>query len=436
MSPPGDRTSPPPGDRTSAPPGDRVSARLVSVTEPFASADGDLLSHLPASGGVAWLRHGEGFIGFGQALRIAGGTGPDRFRRAASAVREALGAAQTEDRVGTWGTGPIAFGSFTFDPDSEGSELVIPAVVIGRSGGRSWITRTGLERAPELDEVLADAGQAVPDGHGVSGPQPALDGISFRRAVETARAAIGEGSIDKVVLSLQATVTGPTSFDLRRAVTNLAGAYPGCYTFASGDFVGASPELLVRREGRSLRSVPLAGSTRRGTTPEEDRALQQTLLASAKDRWEHDLAVVTVVESLRPLSRQLRIDPEPSVLSLANVAHLATEITGELAGEETALEVAGAIHPTAAVCGTPTRRALALIRELEGVNRGRYAGPVGWVGANGDGEWAIALRCAELHGRSARLFAGAGIVAQSDPDAELEEVRLKLRPVLSALDLS
>lgn len=433
-------------------PADRGGRRLVSVTthldQDSKAADllarlpgrgdpaADLLGHLPAVGGIAWVRHGEGFAGFGQVLRIDAGTGPDRFARAAAELRALFGPADVVDEVGGWATGPIAFGSFTFDPDSGGSQLVIPAAIVGRSGNRAWLTRVGWDRAPGVDETLVTAGSAgaAPDPP-LSSTQP-LSADSFRRAVATAKAAIGEGKLDKVVLSLQSTLRAADPFEPRRVAANLAQAYPGCYTFVSGSFLGASPELLVRREGRSVRSVPLAGSTRRGATPGEDAELQQLLLASRKDRWEHDLAVVTVVESLRPLCRRLRIDPEPSVLALANVAHLATEVTGELAGGQTALEVAGAIHPSAAVCGTPTRRALALIRELEGADRGRYAGPVGWVGANGDGEWAIALRCAEVSGREARLFAGAGIVAQSDPDAELAEVRLKLRPVLSALDLA
>jgi menaquinone-specific isochorismate synthase len=255
------------------------------------------------------------------------------------------------------------------------------------------------------------------------------------QAVESAREAIREGRLDKVVLSLQVLEVAASPFDLRRVVRRLAEDYPQCFTFAFESLVGASPELLVRREGRSVRSVPLAGSTRRGATGDEDAELGRRLLASRKDRWEHDLAVVTVVESLHPICRTLKIDPEPSVLRLANVAHLATEVVGELGGDPTALEIAGAVHPTAAVCGTPTRKALALIRALEGANRGRYAGPVGWVDARGDGEWAIALRCAALSGTTARLYAGAGIVSGSDPQAELEEARLKLRPVRSALDL-
>jgi menaquinone-specific isochorismate synthase len=265
-----------------------------------------------------------------------------------------------------------------------------------------------------------------------------LDEESFTRAVKAARDAIRNGRLDKVVLSLQEVATSASSFDQRAVLARLAAEYPQCYTFALDSLVGASPELLVRREGRALRSQPLAGSSRRGETPEEDAELGAALAASPKDRWEHDLAVVTVVEALHPLCRTLRIDPEPSLLRLANVQHLATEVVGELSGDPVpdALSIAGAVHPTGAVCGTPSRKALALIRELEGPHRGRYAGPVGWVGANGDGEWAIALRCAELSGTTARLFAGCGIVAQSDPRAELEEARLKLRPVRSALGIA
>ena len=311
------------------------------------------------------------------------------------------------------------------------------------------MTRTGRGRPPEPGEAgPPPAGDSpVTEGSG----RPALDEESWVQAVESAREAIRNGRLDKVVLSLQVLEVSESPFDLRSVVRSLAAGYPECFTFTFESLVGASPELLVRREGRSVRSIPLAGSTRRGATGEEDAELARKLLSSRKDRWEHDLAVVTVVESLHPLCRTLRIDPEPTVLRLANVQHLATEVAGELSADPmaptapmapaapaapTALEIAGAVHPTAAVCGTPTRKALAFIRELEGVNRGRYAGPVGWVDARGDGEWAIALRCAELSGTAARLFAGAGIVSGSDPVAELEDARLKLRPVGSALNLS
>lgn len=414
------------------------SEPLVSCTTAF-DAPEDLLALLPAAGGTVWLRQGAGFVGWGEAARVSAGTGPERFRRAAAALAALFAGAEVDNQVGGWATGLIATGSFTFDPDAPGSGLVIPAVVVGRVEGRAWITRTGWGRPPELAEVAAAPAPApVPAPVAPGGlDHPALDEETFREAVTAARDAIARGGLDKVVLSLRARVQSPKgAFDLQQVLRRLAAGYPQCYTFAHGDMLGASPELLVRREGRTVRSVPLAGSARRGGTPQEDAALGAGLLASTKDRWEHDLAVVTVVESLHPLCRNLRIDPQPTLLRLANVQHLATEVTGELLGEATALDIAGAVHPTAAVCGTPTRKALGIIRDLEGANRGHYAGPVGWMDARGDGEWAIALRCAQVSGDSALLYAGAGIVAASDPDAELEEARLKLRPVLSALDLS
>jgi menaquinone-specific isochorismate synthase len=406
---------------------------LVSRTDPLDDVP-DLIAHLPAAGGVAWIRGGEGLIGWGEAARVPVGTGPGRFERAAAAVAELLLSAEVRNAVGGWGTGPLAFGSFAFDADSAASALTIPAVVIGVSGGRAWVTRTSSGAGAPAGEAGGPESRAPAAGGAVN----ALDEESFTRAVEAARDAICNGRLDKVVLSLQVVVTSASPFDQRAVLARLAAEYPQCYTFAFDSFVGASPELLVRREGRALRSQPLAGSSRRGETPEEDAELGAALAASPKDRWEHDLAVVTVVEALHPLCRTLRIDPEPSLLRLANVQHLATEVVGELSGDPVpdALSVAGAVHPTGAVCGTPSRKALALIRELEGPHRGRYAGPVGWVDANGDGEWAIALRCAELSGSTARLFAGCGIVAQSDPRAELEEARLKLRPVRSALGIA
>ena len=399
---------------------------LVCTTEAL-PAPPDPLALLPDAGGVAWIRRGEGFVGWGEAARIPAGTGPRRFEQAAAALARLFATAEISNQVGGWGTGPLAFGSFTFDPDSPGSGLTVPETLVGWSGSRAWVTRC---HGPD-----SGAPEPPPPAQPTP-PRPGLDNQAFTQAVRAAREAIRAGGLDKVVLSLQSGVSGPRPFSVPEVVRRLAAAYPECYAFALGSFVGASPELLVRREGSGIRSVPLAGTTRRGVTPAEDEALGTALLASRKDRWEHDLAVVTVVESLRPLCTRLRIDPEPWVLRLANVQHLATQVTGELAGTPTALEIAGAVHPTAAVCGTPTRKALAVIRDLEGAHRGRYAGPVGWVGAGGDGEWAIALRCGELDGAHARLYAGAGIVAESDPDAELEEALLKLRPVLSALDLA
>ncbi|MGH2688649.1 MAG: isochorismate synthase, partial [Actinomycetota bacterium] len=242
-----------------------------------------------------------------------------------------------------------------------------------------------------------------------------------------------QGELLKVVLARDVLVERPEPLGHRAVARRLAERYPQCWTFVAGGMVGASPELLVRREGPTLQSLTLAGSAPRGADAGEDHTLGAALLRSHKDRWEHELAVRFVRETLSRCCSELWVDPEPFLLRLANVQHLATNIHGLLAEPLPAVELAGRLHPGAAICGTPTRAALEVIDRLEGMDRGHYAAPVGWMDAEGDGEWAIALRCAEVSGTRARLFAGAGIVAESDPASELEETRLKLHPVLSAL---
>jgi menaquinone-specific isochorismate synthase len=212
----------------------------------------------------------------------------------------------------------------------------------------------------------------------------------------------------------------------------LSHRFPECYTFSVGGLVGASPELLVRRNGRRVSSLVLAGTAARSRGP-ADEELGRRLLASEKERDEHDQAVNSVRVILEDLCDRLTV-AEPELLQLPNLQHIATKIEGTLADDISSLEVAGALHPTAAVCGAPTTRALSAIRDLEGMDRGRYAGPVGWTNSRGDGEWAIALRCAEIEGARGRLFAGGGLVAASEPEAELEETRLKFRAMMSVLE--
>ena len=250
---------------------------------------------------------------------------------------------------------------------------------------------------------------------------------------------IKAGLLQKVVLArdLHASVSGP--IDERLLLGRLADRYPDCYTFACGGLVGATPELLIKRQGLQISSLVLAGTAPRGNNPARDAALGTALLASAKDTEEHGYAAAGVRESLAPLCDELTVAPRPALLRLANVQHLATTISGRLAvgadgTSPSVLALADALHPTAAVCGTPAETAMELIRELEGMDRGRYAGPVGWVDSAGNGEWCIALRCAELKGTRARLFAGGGIVADSDPAAELAETQAKFRPMQSALE--
>jgi menaquinone-specific isochorismate synthase len=265
------------------------------------------------------------------------------------------------------------------------------------------------------------------------GRRPKTD-TEWMAAVGSARQSIRDGRLLKVVLARDVVVDHEAPFDARVIARRLAGRYPECWTFACEGLVGASPELLVERQGSTLHSLTLAGSARRGDDPAADEQAGRKLLASRKDRWEHELAVRFVRDTLTRCCAELWVDPEPSLLRLANVQHLATNTHGLLSEPLNAIELAGRLHPGAAICGTPASEALEVIRELEGMDRGHYAAPVGWMDASGNGEWAIALRCAELSGFRARLFAGAGIVAESDPASELEETRLKLRPILSALN--
>jgi isochorismate synthase len=256
-----------------------------------------------------------------------------------------------------------------------------------------------------------------------------------REAVGRIRA----GRLRKVVLARSVLVEAGRELDPRQLARRLRAVDPEHFAFAApagsgGVLVGASPELLVRRAGRAVESAPLAGSAPRSGDPEQDRAHAEGLLASGKEREEHAVVVEAVARALRPFCEELAWDPEPVLLSTANVWHLATRFRGVLREPApSALELVGALHPTPAVGGTPRGEALRTIAELEPFDRGAYAGPVGWMDARGDGEWAIALRCAELRGSTARLFAGAGIVAGSEPERELEETERKFRAFLDSL---
>ena len=261
---------------------------------------------------------------------------------------------------------------------------------------------------------------------------------AYRDAVREATARIGRGDLRKVVLARTVEVEAGRGFDPRLLAHRLRAVDPDAYTFAMptehGVIVGASPELLVSRRGREVRSNPLAGSAPRSGDADEDRANAQALVASSKDREEHAIVVDAVAETLGPFCAELTWDPEPVLRETPNVWHLSTRFRGVLRDPGvSALDLATALHPTPAVAGDPTGIALDTIAELEPFDRDRYAGPVGWVDANGDGEWAIALRCAELRGDRAVLYAGAGIVAGSDPAKELDETERKFRAFLDAL---
>jgi len=412
---------------------DRLVVRTVPVDDP-----GNLAACLPHPRSVSWIRRGEGLVGWGEAARISIPAGEDRFTAGEKWLIELFDGADVRDEVGLPGSGPVAFGSFTFDPTSDGSVLVVPTAVLGRGSGRSWLTTIG--GRPELAVPVgpAPAGLRWHDGS-LTAPQ-------WQRAVSAAVARIRAGDLSKVVLARDQFATASEGIDVRVLLARLAARYPDCWTFCCAGLVGATPELYIRRVGADVRSLVLAGTTPRGGSAAEDDALGAALLASAKDVEEHRYAVADVRRALAPLCDRLVIDDQPWLLRLANLQHLATGVTGRLAGSPqaapaaalsehaSALALAAALHPTAAVCGTPAGAAMELIRELEGMDRGRYAGPVGWVDARGNGEWGIALRCAELDGPRARLFAGCGIVADSDPVAELAETQVKFRPMQDALE--
>jgi menaquinone-specific isochorismate synthase len=254
--------------------------------------------------------------------------------------------------------------------------------------------------------------------------------------VSTAIGRIERGDVEKVVLARDLDALAERPLDPRRLLDRLASRYPGCWTFSVDGLVGATPEMLVRREKGLVTSRVLAGTIRRSGDDARDLALAGRLARSSKDLEEHEYAVRSVAQALAPHCATTNVPEAPFVLHLANVMHLATDVTGVLADGSTSLELAAALHPSAAVCGTPTNAAAELIDELEGMDRDRYAGPVGWMDAQGDGEWGIALRCARIDAadpRRARLFAGCGIVAGSDPAAELSESDAKLVPMREAL---
>jgi menaquinone-specific isochorismate synthase len=260
-----------------------------------------------------------------------------------------------------------------------------------------------------------------------------LTAPEWEQAVAAAVGRITRGDLRKVVLARDLYASAEAPIDPRVLLRRLAARYPDCFTFACAGLVGATPELLIRRDGREVSSLVLAGTKPRGATEAEDERLATELTSSLKENEEHRYAAASLREALAPLCETLEV-AKTELIKYANVQHLGTRVHGTLAVNRSALALVAALHPSAAVGGTPTDAAVELIRELENMDRERYAGPVGWMDAEGNGEWGIALRCAQLDGHRARLFAGCGIVAGSDPAAELAETQVKFRPMQTALE--
>jgi len=406
-----------------------LTARTVEIPDP-----GGLLASLPERG-TSWVRRGDGMVAWGEVAR-RDTTGPERIDEALLWWRRTTRHATVHDEVRVRGTGLVAFGAFAFADDaSAGGALIVPRYVVGRQEGRCFFTVIGVEGVGEVS--LADAlGNSAP-----AGPMPPVevsagDETAWHTAVSAAVAAIGAGEVNKVVLAraVEARAHGP--LDVRSVLARLADEYPMCWTFHIDGMVGATPELLARVDHGLVTSRVLAGTIRMTGDEMGDLARAAALARSSKDREEHSYAVGSVTQVLAAHCASVNVPDEPSVLHLPNVMHLATDITGALSQPVGALDLVRELHPSAAVCGTPTLAAARVIDRLEGLDRGRYAGPVGWIDAAGDGEWCIALRCAEIDRNDParlRLFAGCGIVAASDPASEWAESEAKLEPMRAAL---
>jgi menaquinone-specific isochorismate synthase len=396
----------------------RFVARTRRLGEPV-----DLLSAAGADG-LLHVQAGEGLAGRGVAARIP----------ASEAVRW-LAAVDVDDEVGVPGTGAVAFGALPFHPDPA-ADLLVPAVVWGHRGDDAWVTTIGpphqTPEVPALDEPAApEPTVAEPEVTSVRDPAWWCDLVA--RATAHLRDQ-PEGGLSKVVLAREVLVRQERPFDRAAILRRLAATYPGCFLFLVDGFLGASPELLVRRDGGQVRAQPMAGTAPRGADPDDDAALAEALRSSATYRREHQITIDMVYDTLLPWCSYLDYEPEPSIVAVANVQHLASYVEGLLSEPApSVLELVAALHPTPAVSGWPRDLAIRWIDEHEGFARDRYAGAVGWVDAGGNGAWAVSIRCAQVRGGEARVVAGNGIVAGSDPPTELAETEAKLAAMLSAL---
>ncbi len=441
------------------------SPALVSVTSPLTGRAVDPSAVVAASrrGGEPWFcfeqpdRDGAAVAALGSVLGLEA-DGPKRFAEVAARWRSLAGEAHADDADGPGGAGLVALGGFAFDPSGGASptwsgfapaSLVVPEVSLARRHGQTWLT---VNVSVQPDDTAADARgrvdrtlsrlrvEALPmldpapvGAYEVVSPMPPAH---YEEAVARAVQRIAAREFQKVVLAREVEVHAPVAHDPAAVLGLLREAFPTSFSYAVGrrdaTFIGATPELLIRREGQRASTVALAGSARRSADPAVDDHLGEQLLRSDKDREENAIVARRIARTLRPYSVWVTAAPEPAVIRVANIQHLATPIRAQLASPIGAVELAGRLHPTPAVGAEPAA-ALSVIPALEGFDRGWYAGPVGWTDASGDGEFCVALRCALLRGRVARCYAGCGIVRDSDPAAELAEAEVKLQVMLPAL---
>ncbi len=443
----------------------RKHRTLVSVTSEVDVADpcaAVFASRLASDRWFCWEQPDREFAlaGLGVAYEAAsrGGTRFDDVAR--ECLRVGRDAVLEEPRGLPAGAGPAWLGGFAFaDAGAAASiwsslspgSLVLPELSLCRSGARTFLTLNAIVQPGEEVGMRGEALAARLAGLRAGAPLPMLDPhptaharirsarppAEFEAAVNAATERIGRGEMSKVVLAREVIVGAAAAHDPAALFGAMREQFPACFCFCCGTpeaaFIGASPELLVRRSGASVSTVALAGSTRRSSDPAVDDHLGEQLLRSDKDRREQRIVAERIVRALRPHAVWVEAAAEPEIVKVANIQHLATPVIAQLADPRSAIELAGMLHPTPAVGGEPWPGAATAIAELEGMDRGWYAGPVGWMDATEDGEFCVALRSALLRDREAHLFAGVGVVAGSDPAAELAETEVKLQALLPLL---
>jgi menaquinone-specific isochorismate synthase len=414
---------------------DVATAPLISTSRELDAETFGRLRSLAFAGGVVVERDGLTVLGFGSARALSLPNG----------LQDPQALRLVTDTLAAIGRAAVAVGTFQFLPGGA-TELVVPEICVRAVAGQPAVAVVvGTRMDPTaLDRLVDEAGgaaaagdmslEAPPDAFWLESRRPHAD---FLQRVAAAVEEVRSGRLDKVVMAREVLISANRPLRQGDLLERLRALHPSCATFAVGGFMGATPELLIRQAGTHIESHPLAGTAARSGDPEADRRIEAALLDSDKERAEHRAVVDTIADGLRPAMSELNVPGEPGIVELRNVSHLGTRITGQLArstgdGLLNALEVLALIHPTPAVSGTPVDLALDYLAKVEDLDRDRYAGAVGWIDAAGDGEWYLGIRCAIVEDRTARLFAGVGIVADSDPSAELAETQLKLQAFLAA----
>ena len=404
-----------------------MHSRLITANELGLSPD-YTFADLLGSNSSAFIYEKQGLIGWGEEHRLET-TGPNRVLELDSLWKDLVAQAEITDEVNLSGSGLISFGSIAFSDQSKTtSVLVIPKVVVGKQGDTLWLTTINIDETEALKLINLESNFSA-----ASFEPGQISTEQYLLNVEKGLEVISSGLLEKVVLARDLTSSVSADFNINPALRKLEKKFDSCYIYSVAGMFGASPELLVKVSHSEFSARVLAGTAGRGTDPGVDQAIGSALNESPKNRAEHKFAIDSLVASLSEFTKEITVDSEPFSIALPNLWHLASDVKAMLSSDSTSLQIVDALHPSAAVAGTPRDKALEVIEEIENIDRGRYAGPVGWLGADGDGVWAIALRGAQLSNQKLTAFAGCGIVAGSDAQAELDEAILKFKPIVDSL---